>query len=569
MAAMAGVRAVRMLKSSKDDDAPALEVPEHLANAIKEGNCIAFVGAGFSAAARLPGWAKLLEAILEEGIQQEKISPKLKPEIESMIAEGSSSSFDRAAQIMEDKMGTEMFSMVVFEKLKLPEKPPSAMLERLNLLHAIPFAAILTTNFDAFLPGVPAAHPDAKKVMRGILRDSPLPLPAQIVREFMMGQFYKQEHNWDISGLFPDDEDDDPDMKEINEIMSDAHDAKEDDEDDASEEEEEGGFDDVDFEETIGITPIIQLHGSVANEEFAKDPGLAFTKEGYRHLLHGNASYSKFMTSTMASKTILYLGFSFSDEYINEIRSSIQMMLQQQQKQMDDEDPDDEEEQKKRDRPIAYAISINSKESDIEFYAQHEGVRLLNYVPKDGGPGFEGLEKWLEAIVEETNPLYRWSRNLAGKSVVICGQDNLCGFVRVFNHLAKKKFGVETAHLFCTPPPDKGEDFEGDDIVEFIKESASQSPNGVIDLLLVEYGGPKTPPFPGISFLKALNANPELRCPVLVTDTNKGKRHAAHKKTVMALGAAGYINNFPTLFGQVQHTLRKPGKAGDGGCCVQ
>merc|ERR1719291_489921 len=102
----------------------------------------------------------------------------------------------------------------------------------------------------------------------------------------------------------------------------DAEDAGGDDSDDDSE-------DDYDPAEDIGATPIIQLHGSVAQDEWLQDPGLAFTREGYRKLLHGNESYTKFMTSLMAAKTILYMGFSFSDEYLNEMRSSVMMMMQQ------------------------------------------------------------------------------------------------------------------------------------------------------------------------------------------------------------------------------------------------
>merc|ERR1719361_2214361 len=98
----------------------------------------------------------------------------------------------------------------------------------------------------------------------------------------------------------------------------------EDEEDDESES-DEGESEDDPLEEMI---PIIQLHGTVVGDESYKaDPGLAFTRLGYRKLLHGSESYSKFLSSVMASTTILYMGFSFSDEYINEMRSSTMMML--------------------------------------------------------------------------------------------------------------------------------------------------------------------------------------------------------------------------------------------------
>ena len=42
-------------------------VPQGLSDAILGGRCVAFVGAGFSAAARLPTWRSLLLAVADTG----------------------------------------------------------------------------------------------------------------------------------------------------------------------------------------------------------------------------------------------------------------------------------------------------------------------------------------------------------------------------------------------------------------------------------------------------------------------------------------------------------------------
>ena len=48
-----------------------LEVPDHLVQEIERGNCVAFLGAGFSAAAGLPGWLALIGALAEFARQGE------------------------------------------------------------------------------------------------------------------------------------------------------------------------------------------------------------------------------------------------------------------------------------------------------------------------------------------------------------------------------------------------------------------------------------------------------------------------------------------------------------------
>merc|ERR1719410_150600 len=87
--------------------------------------------------------------------------------------------------MMEDLLGPNAVANVVGELLRPPEKINQEMENRLLLLRSIPFAAILTTNFDYFLPGVPAAHQSCKRVMKEILRASPLSMQEQVVRQLV------------------------------------------------------------------------------------------------------------------------------------------------------------------------------------------------------------------------------------------------------------------------------------------------------------------------------------------------------------------------------------------------
>ena len=91
---------------------------------------------------------------------------------------------------------------------------------------------------------------------------------------------------------------------------------------------------------------------------------MAFSRRGYTSLLSmANDSYRRFLSATMAGKVVLYLGFSFTDGYVNELRRATMAMLA---------DLGDE-----HSKPIAYAVLHNTKEAERDFYRRYEGVQVL------------------------------------------------------------------------------------------------------------------------------------------------------------------------------------------------
>lgn len=48
-----------------------------------------------------------------------------------------------------------------------------------------------------------------------------------------------------------------------------------------------------------------------------------FTTQSYRRLLHATPAYRAFLRTLFATRNVLFLGFSFTDAYINELRSEI------------------------------------------------------------------------------------------------------------------------------------------------------------------------------------------------------------------------------------------------------
>jgi hypothetical protein len=158
--------------------AKAGALPAKLVQSIKDGDCVVFIGAGFSAPARLPSWTRLLEILVDDLCGKDSANPKRVSLRQLMgydahgnwVGGHNSDSFDQCAQCVEDELGERRVHELIAEALKLPEPLNAAMQARRDLLLSIPFRAILTTNYDDILPGIAAETPEAKRLMREILR---------------------------------------------------------------------------------------------------------------------------------------------------------------------------------------------------------------------------------------------------------------------------------------------------------------------------------------------------------------------------------------------------------------
>ena len=98
----------------------------------------------------------------------------------------------------------------------------------------------------------------------------------------------------------------------------------------------------------------------------------------------------------MATTTVLYMGFSFEDAYLNELRSEVLALLGQ----------------GNESAPVAYAI-VNDVPPDTQsHFRKHEGIQILSY-DTQGGKDFSGFDRYLESIHQETNPFVRFGRLLS------------------------------------------------------------------------------------------------------------------------------------------------------------
>lgn len=301
-----------------------IEIPDRLVDDIIAGDCVAFVGAGFTAPV-LPEWRQLLVDLAAETDQATAEG------VRRFVESGTNRDLGAAAQTLRDRLGDDYFFHLMEERLA---DPPinDVMRRRLRLLHGIPFRAILTTNFDEVLPGE---------------------LPN---RDAFLAVLRPEEHRW---------------------------------------------WDHRFWDEDAPGATVVKLHGSI------RTPGeVVFTHRDYRRL-YASPAYATFLRSVMTSTTVLYLGFSFGDAYLNELRSEILALL----------------DHRGGDVPVAYAVVNDPTPVEVDYSLEHEGIHVLP-VDTAGGSDFSGFDEYLDAIHDRTNPRRILARLIRGRRVRWVGPDH-------------------------------------------------------------------------------------------------------------------------------------------------
>jgi hypothetical protein len=109
-----------------------------------------------------------------------------------------------------------------------------------------------------------------------------------------------------------------------------------------------------------------------------------------------------FLRSILTTTTVLYLGFSFEDAYLNELRSEILAT-------MGDPGP--------RAAPLAYSVMADVPPLTVKHYREHEGVQILPYGTR-GQDDHRPFDACLEALYEATHPRCIIGRLLAGRRIL-------------------------------------------------------------------------------------------------------------------------------------------------------
>jgi hypothetical protein len=145
-------------------------------------------------------------------------------------------------------------------------KSGDAKLElRTRLLSEIPFKAVVTTNFDSTLDG---HRPDARRLVQSIQGGSPV--WARVVAEVQSSQ--------------PDEH---PKLESRSARLNGAR--------------------------------VVKLHGNIGDEANQ----IVLTRREYRRLVHGRGGYMPLLSALLGTSDVLFLGTSFTDAYLNELRQQV------------------------------------------------------------------------------------------------------------------------------------------------------------------------------------------------------------------------------------------------------
>jgi transcriptional regulator with XRE-family HTH domain len=437
-------------------------VPRELVREIHAGNCVAFVGAGFSGASQLPDWRTLLREIARRG----SLAETTRSHVEERVETGSAHALEEAAQMLEDQIGRDRF-VALARQLLGPATTTPAMEARLRWLHGIPFRTILTTNFDSLLRGETPGADTYRQALR------------------------PEEHRWWSLRYWGD---------------------------------ARGAY-------------TVKLHGDLEGElDRDQKTGVVLTRRDYRRRLYEDPAYETFLRAVMATTTVLYMGFSFEDAYLNELRSEILALIGQE----------------RESRPVAYAIANDVPEETRRHFRQHEGIELLSYDSR-GGTDFGGFDDWLREIHGATNPLLRFARYLESKRILWVDphpQNN----AEAYDHLA------QAARLAGTKRSSLDEVDSADAAIRALRRR-----KGDFDLVISHWGedlamsSDATPTSTAERLLTAMRIE-DVRCPVVVFAGARGADE--RKRTALGLGAQDYCFTFEALYQTIERVLRPGHEAG-------
>lgn len=331
------MHAPHLIATDGSSDAGVPPIDPRLMDAIRDGNCVAFVGSGFSAAAGLPQWTQLIRDLAADATVG---SRELVRSLLDAHPEPSTRELEMAAQLLFDALGEEDFCRRLAGTLR-KEPLPEAMRRRLKHLRGIPFRAIVTTNFDPLLPGVPPSAEAYRRLLRP--RRPASPWREAIARGAL--------------GLAP-----------LTDALGDAE------------------------------SVVVQLHGRLDEAG-----SLVLTRSQYRRRLYSDPAYLTALRSLLATSTVLFLGYSLTDAYLNELRSELVEAFSVNGATTE---------------PLAWAVIEGVSDVACQYYERHEGLGVVAYRAGANGTDHQGFDAILKAIYDRTNPVHRLGELLRGRRVL-------------------------------------------------------------------------------------------------------------------------------------------------------
>lgn len=163
--------------------------PSDLIDKIYQGNTVLFVGAGLSVGIGLPTWPELMDRIIKWSVERNIIDNVAKEEFEQWIEQ---KKFLLLIQELRERMGNRHFMEFMSEVFRDDTKEPTPTHK---ILPEIPFAAVLTTNFDVLIE---SAYTSSLGVKARTYTQADIP---ELAHLHSSGQFYILKLHGDIDRI--------------------------------------------------------------------------------------------------------------------------------------------------------------------------------------------------------------------------------------------------------------------------------------------------------------------------------------------------------------------------------
>lgn len=419
---------------------------EDLVAETRAGRCVAFIGAGFTSPV-CRRWSDLLRHIAAEVPEA-----SVREQVGALLQRRE---YEIAAQVLEDVFAQhETAKLLELVRRHTPKPEPTEeerarMERRRQLLKEIPFAAILTTNFDEELPG------------RVLDRETYSALVRDADRRVLARRFWVR----------PDGE--------------------------------------------HGRSPILKLHGDLRGEK-----GITLSRRGYRARLYSEPGYLNVLRTVFMTKTLLFIGFSFNDAYLNELRSETLAYID-----------------KGSDTPtVAYAVMADVHPSVQSHYAKHEGVFVFDYDSKqDTDHGY--VDDFLTRFHAQTSPAQVMGPRLEDRRILWVDPNDHHNW-RGADYLHRAARGLCAIELAKSP--------EG-----ALERLETES----FDLVISRWGHQAQGPADAIRLLEGMRQS-DRRVPVVIFSSGAFARE--NREAALRLGALEYTSHWETLFEVIDRRFGPP-----------
>jgi hypothetical protein len=284
----------------------------------------------------------------------------------------------------------------------------------------------------------------------------------------------------------------------------------------------------------------VQLHGTLG-----QDSALVFTRSQYRRRLYASPAYLTALKALLATSTVLFMGYSMRDAYLNELRAELVEAFHT----GDAAAARPRTRSAELRRPLAWAVLEDVSEVASDYYERHESLGVIPYRTGPEGTDHAGFDVILAAIYGETNPVHRLGQLLRGRRLLWLDpspEHNALGR-RLLTEAVREVEGAEygvARHLTEVASLDEA-------------MQAMEDPAG-FDLVLSHWGHGAGPDgvANGESLLRAVaswRADGRRAPPVMIF---AGAGHEAeNRKRALQLGAIGFTSDWSRLMSMIERVL--------------